>query len=203
MLVGSLAAAATPCEGLKSMALADATITVAELVPAGPYTPPVPAARRRRRRPLAAVRLPAAGGGRGGRAAGASGAGDRAARALPRRGDPQALAGLGDRDGGVAAGRELERQVPGGRQRRMGRRDQLRGDGLRPAGRLRDRVHRYRAQGRQCALRDRPSGEGRRLRLPRRARDDGEGEGARSPPSTIARRASRTGTAARPADGRA
>ncbi len=66
LLVGSLAAAATPCESLKSIPLSDTTITVAELVPAGPYTPPVPGDT-----PPAAVagrgQPAAAGGGRGGR----------------------------------------------------------------------------------------------------------------------------------------
>jgi feruloyl esterase len=46
------ALAATPCEGLKSLSLPGATITSAEMVPAGPFTPPAPA-------------VPA--GGRGGR----------------------------------------------------------------------------------------------------------------------------------------
>ena len=42
LLVSSLAALATPCESLKGLALSDTPITVAELTPAGPYTPPVP-----------------------------------------------------------------------------------------------------------------------------------------------------------------
>ncbi|MEP7309763.1 MAG: tannase/feruloyl esterase family alpha/beta hydrolase [Acidobacteriota bacterium] len=67
LLVASLAAAATPCESLKSMALPDATITVAELVPAGPYTPPGPGGAPPPA-PVAGRGQPAAGGGgRGGR----------------------------------------------------------------------------------------------------------------------------------------
>jgi feruloyl esterase len=66
LLVGSLAAAATPCESLKAIALPDTTITVAELVPAGPYSPPVPGGS-----PPAPVagrgQTAAATGGRGGR----------------------------------------------------------------------------------------------------------------------------------------
>src|SRR6266545_2495409 len=43
MLTGTLAT--TPCTDLKVLALPGATITAAELVPAGPYTPPTPAGR--------------------------------------------------------------------------------------------------------------------------------------------------------------
>src|SRR6266498_2176142 len=41
MLASSLYAA-TACEGLKSIPLPDATITMAGMVPAGPYSPPAP-----------------------------------------------------------------------------------------------------------------------------------------------------------------
>src|SRR5690348_7982730 len=40
MLAGSLAVDAAPCEGLKTLSLPNTTITSAELVPAGPFTPP-------------------------------------------------------------------------------------------------------------------------------------------------------------------
>jgi feruloyl esterase len=40
-LLGTLAAS-TPCENLKSLSLPGTTITATEIVPAGPYTPPVP-----------------------------------------------------------------------------------------------------------------------------------------------------------------
>ena len=65
LLISGFAAAAAPCESLKSLALSDTTITVAELVPAGPYTPPGPAGAP----PPAPVagRGQAPGGGRGGR----------------------------------------------------------------------------------------------------------------------------------------
>jgi feruloyl esterase len=43
VLLASSLYAATSCEGLKSIAVSDMTITVAEMVPAGPYTPPAPA----------------------------------------------------------------------------------------------------------------------------------------------------------------
>ncbi|HTM04623.1 MAG TPA: tannase/feruloyl esterase family alpha/beta hydrolase [Vicinamibacterales bacterium] len=40
MLAGSLAVDAGPCEGLKTLSLPNTSITTAELVPAGPFTPP-------------------------------------------------------------------------------------------------------------------------------------------------------------------
>src|SRR5689334_18153540 len=40
MLAGGLAVDATPCEKLKTLTLPNTTITAAELVPAGPFTPP-------------------------------------------------------------------------------------------------------------------------------------------------------------------
>ena len=42
--IAAVVLASTPCEGLKSLALPGATITVAEMVPAGPFTPPPPGA---------------------------------------------------------------------------------------------------------------------------------------------------------------
>ncbi len=42
LMLATVLSAATPCDGLKSLALPDATITAAEMVPAGPYTPPAP-----------------------------------------------------------------------------------------------------------------------------------------------------------------
>jgi feruloyl esterase len=42
MLAGGLYAV-TPCESLKAVALSNTTITISEMVPAGPYTPPAPA----------------------------------------------------------------------------------------------------------------------------------------------------------------
>jgi hypothetical protein len=56
-LAGSLYAA-TPCESLKSLSLPGTTITVAELVPAGPYVPP-PAGGRDAGPPAPVVALPA------------------------------------------------------------------------------------------------------------------------------------------------
>jgi feruloyl esterase len=69
LLIGSVAAAATPCEGLKSLPIPDATITLTELVPAGPYTPPAQGTP-----PAAAApgRGQAAGAGRGQAAASAA-----------------------------------------------------------------------------------------------------------------------------------
>jgi hypothetical protein len=60
-LAGSLYAP-TPCESLKTIALSDLAVTVAEMVPAGPYTapapggaPPAPEGRSPRRVPPAVV----------------------------------------------------------------------------------------------------------------------------------------------------
>lgn len=44
LVIATALLASTPCEGLKSLSLQGATITVAEMVPAGPYTPPGPGA---------------------------------------------------------------------------------------------------------------------------------------------------------------
>ena len=68
--------------------------------------------------------------------------------------------------------------------------------------RLCGELNRHRPHRRQRELRARPSGEGDRLRLARRPRDDGDGQGDHRRVSTAPRRSSRTGTAARPAAGR-
>ena len=44
LVITSALLVSTPCEGLKSLALQGATITVAEMVTAGPFTPPGPGA---------------------------------------------------------------------------------------------------------------------------------------------------------------
>ena len=59
---------------------------------------------------------------------------------------------------------ELERQVSGGRQRRVGRRHQLRGDGRGAAGRLCHGVDRHRARRRPRHVRARASRKARGLR---------------------------------------
>ena len=140
---------------LSSLALPDATITAA--------------ADGRRRRVHAA-----AGGGRGGGHSSSDLPG-----VLPCRGDAQATA---DSDIKVEvwlpAGPRVERQVPGGRQRRMERQHRHERAGRRPAARLRHREHRHRSSGRRRAVDGRP-GEADRLRLPRGARDDRERQGDR------------------------
>ena len=97
----------------------------------------------------------------------------------------------------------LERQVPGGRQRRLGRSDQLFRDGRRRPRGVCERVHRHRACGRPRDLCARSSRKADRLRLALRARDDREGQGRH--PGVLRQRARGcpTGTAARPAGGRA
>ena len=118
---------AAPCESLRTLNLPNTTITTAELVPAGPFTQPAPqggtgragpGARRRKpavvARPAAAavVAAPAAPGSR-----------LPAHCRLPRCSQPSADSHIEMEV--VAAGRELERQVPGRRQRRLGGHHQL------------------------------------------------------------------------------
>ena len=142
----SAAAAAGDCAGLKGKAPPDAEITAATLQQAGPFVIPPefgPARTVQRRRLLSGSRCAAA------------------------------HTGLGHRFRGMAAGRRLERPLPGCRQRRICRLDRLwqprhggsgwicRGiDGHRP---------RTWTHGRQ--LGGRTPGEGRRFRLARRASD--------------------------------
>ena len=75
----------------------------------------------------------------------------RAAGVLPRRRDAEADRRLRHQDRGVDAGVRLERQVPGGRQRRVQRRDRLPGDDDGAGQRLRDQLHRHRPHRRQRA----------------------------------------------------
>ena len=178
LLVGGLAAAATPCESLKSLSLPNTTITVAELVPAGPYTPPAfggapppaPAAGR--------GQAAAAGGGRGGRAARPRRAAADAAGALPRRARSSSRRPIRRSRWKPGCRPRLERQVPGGRQRRLGRHDQLCGDGRPPCRKATPPPPPTPATRAATRLRPRPSGEAHRLRLSRHARDDREGQGA-------------------------
>ncbi len=91
-------------------------------------------------------------------------------RLLPRGRHAQALfIRFRHQDGESGCPENLERQDRDGRQRRMGRRDQLCRDGAGGEGRLRGRVHRYRSRRRQRHVRARAPGEDRRLRLSRRA----------------------------------
>ena len=84
------------------------------------------------------------------------------------------------RDGAVAAGRRVERQVPGRRQRRLGRRDQLRLDGARAARGYATASTDTGHKGEDTGVP--PIGHPERvdrLRLPRPARNDRDVEGAR------------------------
>ena len=96
------AAAAGSCSDLAKMALPHATITVGRAGAGGR----VHARRTGRRRTVR-----------------------RAAGVLPRRRDAEAVERLRHQDRSLAARRRLERQVPGGRQRRVQRHDRLSGDG--------------------------------------------------------------------------
>jgi feruloyl esterase len=143
---------AASCDGLAKLALKDTAITKAEVVAAGTFEAP---------------------GGRGGRGPNPYKA---LGRVLPRRRHAHAHQRLRHQDRGLAADSRVERQVSGGGQRRLGRCDQLFGDGRSAAGRLRHGVHRHRARGRPRHVRARSSREARGLRLALRARDDGEGK---------------------------
>ncbi len=115
-------------------------------------------------------------------------AGARAARrlcgspgVLPRDRDAHADTRLGHPDRGLAARRGLERQVPGGGQRRLAGGDRPPGSRRSAPPRLRDRGHGHgtheRRDGRELGAR--PPGEGDRLRLAGRAPDDGARQGDR------------------------
>ena len=79
----------------------------------------------------------------------------------------------------MAARVGVEREVPGGRQRRLERHHRVSGARGRADARLRRRLHRHRPHRQQRQLRLRPSREADRLRLPRRPRDDGARQGDR------------------------
>ncbi len=116
----SPALAATPCADLKSLKLANTTITLAEPVAAGPFVQP---GRAGGPPPRPLPRGPA---GRGGAPAAPP---LMLPALLPRRRDADAVVRLRHQDRSVAALGRMERQVPGGRQRRLGRHHQLSGDG--------------------------------------------------------------------------
>ena len=99
------AMAATTCESLASLSFPDATITSAQSVAAGAFTPPqIPMDARPRPRRESIQGPP---------------------RLLPRHRDPQALQRLRHQDRSLAARRRLEPKISGRRQRRLGRRHQL------------------------------------------------------------------------------
>ncbi len=89
----------------------------------------------------------------------------RSSRVLPRRGHADAEQRFRHQSRSLAAGERLEREVSGGRQRRLGRRDQLFRDGGRRPRRVCDRVNRHRACRRPRRVCARPSGEADRLLL--------------------------------------
>ena len=104
---------ARTCEDLARIALPGATITTAQSVPAGTFTPPEGKAHR------------------------------KTARVLPRRGCHQASERFADPIRGVDAQLGLERKVSGHRQRRLRRVHRLQRHGRRGEPRLRHRFHRY------------------------------------------------------------
>ena len=114
-------ASGASCEALASLALPHARITAAERVAAGAFSAPGAAQQS-----AAFKQLPAF---------------CRVAATLtPSR-------RFAHRDGAVAAGGKLERQVPRRRQRRLGRQHRARRDGSGSAPRLRGRIQRHRPSG--------------------------------------------------------
>ena len=101
----------------------------------------------------------------------------RSAGVLPRVHDHRSLERFRYQDRNLAAGRGLERQIPGGRERRLERVHSIRGAGDGVAARLRGRLDRHRARGRHGELRSRPSREADRFRLSRGARDGARRQG--------------------------
>ena len=98
-------------------------------------------------------------------------------RVLPRGGNPQAHQRFRYQGGSLAACQRLERQVPGRRQRRLGRSDQLFRHGRGRPRRICERVHRHRACGRPRDVCARSSRKADRLRVALRTRNDREGQG--------------------------
>ena len=147
VMSGQSSNAGTACERLATFMVRGGTITRAEAVAAGAFTPP---------------------GDEDGNAFRTLPAFCRVAATL------KPIERFRHQDRGLAADGRLERQVPGGRQRRLQRHDQLRRDGDGARARLRDELHRHRPHRRRRELGARPSGEGDRLRLARGPRDDGD-----------------------------
>ena len=121
---------------------------------------------------------------------------------LSRRGDAHAVERLGHQGRSVAARRRMERQVSGGRQRRMGRHDLVPRAGASRRRRLRHREHGYRSHRQFRRVRAGPSREAGRFRLPRRSRNDRAGQGHRRRLLRHGAHGRRSGTAARSAGGR-
>jgi len=138
-------ACAATCDSLTSLSLTNTTITQAQSVAAGAFTPP-PAAGRRWKRPEFR----------------------RSSSFLPRAGDGETVSRFGYSDRSVAARRHVvERQAEGNRERRIGRRHrgESRSSRGRDAARLCDRGQQYRPRGR-FELRNRAPGKDQRFRLP-------------------------------------
>ena len=170
----AVTAAAPPepaaCERLASLALPDGTVTMAQLVDAGAFTPPA--------------------GGRGPMGAGRAGAGRFAA--LPAFCRVAAtLTPTSDSDIKIevwlpASGWNGKFQAVGNGGWAGTISYAAMAEALKRG--YATSVDRHRPRRRRRQLRARPSGEAHRLRLPLRARDDRQGEGDRRSPTTAARR---------------
>ena len=103
---------------------------------------------------------------------------------LPRRRRDQADEGIAHPLRGLAAAREVEREVRRRGQRRLGRHDQLRRARRPDQARLRDRLHEYRPRGGarrgHGQVRLRASGTADRLRLSLPSRNGDERQSARA-----------------------
>ena len=120
---------------------------------------------------------------------------------LSRRGDAEAGPAVRHQGRGVAAGERLERQAPGGRQRRLRRHHQLPGPGHGARGRLCRGQHRHRAHRAGQPTRSPTTTCSRTSRTARFTRRRWP-PSASSTGSTAPRRALPTSTAARRAGGR-
>ena len=145
---GQSPAPGAACEQLSTLAIAGVSIRRAQSVDAGSFPRPDSHRDRRRRSRVAGV--------------------------LPRRSDTEALQRFGDHDRSLDADDRVEREIPGGRQRRVQRHYQRDRDARGAVARLCHQFHRHRAYRRGRPVGRRPSGEGRRLWLARGPRNDGD-----------------------------
>ena len=149
-VVHAVRASAATCESLTSLAVPHGTVTLAQTVAPGAFTPPAGArAGRGGQNPFAKL-----------------GSFCRVAVTL------KPGAAVRHQGGSLAAVVRLERQAAGRWQRRIRRHDQLSGDGQRARGWLRGRQHRHRTH-RAVDQHVRERRRADRLRASRDSRDDG------------------------------
>ncbi len=144
VLMAAPSSAAPQCDSLSALKLKDTSIVEVRAVTSGSFTPPGERAR----------------------------AIDKSAAVLRGARRDQTDAAVVDSIRSVAAREQLERRTARRRQRRPGRDDQLSGDGVGAARRLRDRQHRHRAHRDRAGDLARGSRAADRLQLSRPSSDD-------------------------------